>query len=55
VILLSCEKGLAAVAKFIELTGAFTATGLPLQKPTSPELPGLDLSDTTQTQESDYG
>jgi hypothetical protein len=53
--LLSSEKGMAIAAKFIEATGAFTANGRPPKKPTSPEIPGLDLSEITQSQESDHG
>jgi hypothetical protein len=46
-ILLGSDKGLIAVAKFLKLTGAFTATGTPYEPPTTPQLPELDFRDIT--------
>jgi hypothetical protein len=48
-ILLSGNKGILAVAKFIELTGAFSSTGKPVTKQPFPDLPGLDLTDIENT------
>jgi hypothetical protein len=53
-ILLSGTKGLLAAAKFLEATGAFTATGRPITKHPSPTLPGLDTTENPVSQETDY-
>jgi len=44
-ILLGSIKGLLAMAKFLEISGAFTADGRPYEPPPMPVLPGLDISD----------
>ena len=46
-ILLGSNKGLFAIAKFLQLSGAFTSTGRPYEAPTAPQLPDLDLRDLT--------
>jgi hypothetical protein len=38
---------------FLELTGAFTATGKPVQNIPSPDLPGLDMSDPIESDEDE--
>ena len=44
-ILLGSIKGLLATAKFLEKSGAFTATGIPYIPPLNPALPSLNLWD----------
>ena len=46
-IILGRTKGRLAMARFLLLTGAFTATGKPYQRPTTPELPELELREIT--------
>jgi ribonuclease HI len=50
-ILLGGPKGQLAVAKFLALSGAFTASGRPYEPPKPPDLPGLDLSDPVEPSE----
>jgi ribonuclease HI len=47
-VLLGSDKGLLAVAKFIEKTGAFTKEGAPYQRPSTPELAHLNLAETIE-------